>query len=166
MGYCDEPVVEALWIAAGFGVVSLTWFGTARNCQTAREAKEELAHIPGETVKKLVDGDTLERIIRSKQSAVEKVENTKRYVVAVNAFKLVDEAIRYLENNKLAFPRRLNPAIRVPIPWDQTPEATMARAYKEVFGNRLKALVEEFKEPGIKLPQKEKLTSTQACIVG
>ncbi len=31
----------------------------------------------------------------------------------------------------------------------------MARAYKETFGARLKALVEQFKELGIELPQKD-----------
>jgi len=83
--------------------------------------------------------------------------NITSYVVSVKAFKLVEEVTRYLENNKLPPARRLPPALLAygPIPWDQTPEATMARAYKDVFGDRLKALVAQFKEVGIILPQKD-----------
>lgn len=160
-GAAMSCIVEALWICAGLVVVGLTWFGTAQNCQVAREAKERderLASMPDEIIRKLADGDLLEELVRSKQSAVDKIANVNRYVVAAHAFGLVEEITRYLENNKLVHLPRLGPfmrALRGPIPWDQTPEATMARAYKETFGDRLRALVEQFREIGIELPQRD-----------
>lgn len=107
-------------------------------------------------------GANIRSITASDKPAPQKVEEIDKYlntyVVAANAFGLVEEITRYLENNKVVHLPRLGPlmrALRGPIPWDQTPEATMARAYKEAFGDRLKALVEQFREIGIELPQRD-----------
>lgn len=97
-------------------------------------------------------------ILASNKTDAEKVENAKPYVVSLKAFALVDEVTRYLENNKLPRPRITPPWILAAggsIPPEQRPEATMARAFREQFGDRLRALVEQFKENGIKLPQKD-----------
>jgi hypothetical protein len=84
-------------------------------------------------------------------------ETLDKYTVAARAFGLVEEISRYLENNKLPPARRLPPALRAlgQIPWDQTPEVTMARAYSEAFDDRLKALIQQFREIGVELPQKK-----------
>jgi hypothetical protein len=164
--YPPDPANKIYWIL-GFALISVFALATVvalriredARSNADREAQASRDALAAEQYKvTLRVEEQIGLILASNKTDAEKVENTKPYVASLKAFALVDEITRYLENNKLPRPRKAPPWILAAggsIPPEQTPEATMARAFREQFGNRLRALVEQFKENGIKLPQKD-----------
>jgi hypothetical protein len=164
--YPPDPANRMNWII-GFAVISLFTVGSMvalrmredKRSDTDKEAQQSRDVLAAEQYKvTLRVEEKISVILASNNTDAEKVENIIPYVTSLKAFALVDEISRYLENNKLVHPPRLGPvmrALRGPISWDQTPEAMMADAFKETFADRLKALVLQFKEIGIDLPQRD-----------
>jgi hypothetical protein len=88
------PLCEGLWIGAALAIAGFTWRGTSALCWGARmadmENKRRLNDMSNEIVKLLTNEDMFDklvRIVKSKQSAAEKIENVRSLVNVRGAFE-------------------------------------------------------------------------------
>ena len=152
-----SPVAECGWIVGAIGIAALTWWSTAQSAHDSRASREHdqaqrdtLNAIPGNVIK------GIETLLKSQNTDQDKLKDLNKYAIAGKALGLVDEVTHYLEAHKLPIGRR-----RAAMPWlgpqrwEDSNQARFAKAYRELFGERVKELIGQFKEIGVKLPQND-----------